>query len=214
MTRRKGDRNRDFEAKRTELLDRLHGFLAPPPSPLPSARELAAAAGVSLPTLRHYFGNREQVLAAVMDHQAQAGEPYVMQLANTDLDFEPSVREMAGFLAAGLFAGGVSDIHAFGLAEGAQVSATGRHYLEKLLEPSLAAIETRLSRHVAKGEMRPADLRFAALMLASPLLLAALHQRNLGGRDLRPLEANDLADEVSSAFFRAFATSADLASKD
>ncbi len=66
------------------------------------------------------------------------------------------------FLANGLFEARVSDVHAFGLAEGAHMPALGRVYLEALLEPTLQALEARLALHIHRGDMKPAALRHAA----------------------------------------------------
>ncbi|MGB3135604.1 MAG: TetR/AcrR family transcriptional regulator [Nodosilinea sp.] len=64
MPRVSGSQNHDFDQKRQELLQNIRDrlFSDAPPS---SYRGLAEAAGVTISTLRHYFGNREQVFAAI-----------------------------------------------------------------------------------------------------------------------------------------------------
>ena len=206
MPRKPGDRNRDYEERRHAILERLHRHLTPPPETPPSLRDLAQAARVSLPTLKHYFGGRAAVIGAVMAHQGKLGQPYLAHLATTELPFEASIAEAVRFLANGLFEARVSDIHAFGLAEGAHVPALGRAYLEALLEPTLQALEARLALHIRRGDMKPAFVRHAALMLAAPLLLGALHQVNLGGEALRPLNAPDLCSTVIDTFVSTYRT--------
>jgi AcrR family transcriptional regulator len=206
MPRKPGDRNRDYEERRQAILERLHRHVTPPPETPPSLRDLAQAAKVSLPTLKHYFGGRAAVIAAVMAHQGKLAQPYIAHLATTDLPFEASIAEVVRFLANGLFEARVSDIHAFGLAEGALMPALGRAYLEALLEPTLQALEARLAYHIRQGDMKPATVRHAALMLAAPLILGALHQVNLGGEALRPLNAQDFCSTVIDTFVRTYQT--------
>lgn len=208
MPRKPGDRNRDYLGKRQAILDRLHRALTPPAGPPPSLRDLAYAAGVSVPVLKHYFGNRAAIIAAVMAHQGAEGRPYLAHLARADLPFAASIRAAVGFMAEGLFEARVSDIHAFGLAEGTQDGATGRAYLEHLFEPTLQALEARLAAHVARGEMKPAEPRLAALMLLAPLVLGALHQDHLGGDVVRPLDREALVAALVDSFCASHAAAA------
>ncbi len=202
--RKPGDRNRDYAETRQVILGRLHACLVPPRERTPSLRELAKAAGVSLPTLKHYFGGRDAVIAAVLEFQGRMGEPYLEHLGSSEAEFEISIREAVTFLAEGLFEARVSDIHAFGLAEGAQSSALGRTYLERLLEPTLQALESRIACHIRRQEMKPVDPRIAALQMAAPLVLASLHQGTLGGADLRPLDKEALCEAVIGNFVHVY----------
>ena len=59
--------------------------------------------------------------------------------------------------------------------------------------------------HVAAGEMRPVDTRMAAMDIISPILLAALHQRELGGAGCNPLDAAAHATHVADGFVAAYA---------
>ena len=65
-------------------------------------------------------------------------------------------------------------------------------------------LQARLERHIAEGQMRRSDTRAAALMLLSPLLVAVLHQDQLGGRQAHALELHSLAEELAGAFVRAY----------
>ncbi len=135
MARRAGDRNRDYEPTRQAILARLHGYLVPPRERIPSLRDLAQAARVSMPTLRHYLGPRDAIISAVMAYQGELGAPYLGHLAETDLPFAESIRDIVLFLSGGLFEARVSDIHAFGLIEGMQSREIGPRYLGSCSNP-------------------------------------------------------------------------------
>lgn len=57
----------------------------------PSFRDIAAATGVSVPTLRHYFGDRESLLSAHLEAFGLKGAPYLERLADSELPFTESV---------------------------------------------------------------------------------------------------------------------------
>ena len=77
-----------------------------------------------------------------------------------------------------------------------------------MLEPTLRALEARLARHVAAGQLPQCDLRHAALSVASPVLFALLHQDALSGRALRPLDVDGFVAEHVARFLRAWGASA------
>ena len=92
--------------------------------------------------------------------------------------------------------------HVVGLTEGLHNDRVGPSYLQATLEPLLASVEQRLTLHVARGEMRPVDLRHAAISLIAPLLLAILHQRELGGTSVRQMDLDRFLDDHAAAFVR------------
>jgi AcrR family transcriptional regulator len=205
MARTAGARNHDFEVRRLTLAAALRTRLVERTGKRPSYAELAEAAGVSLATLRHYFGTRDQAVAAVLQMHAALGEPHLARLRLPNPDFSVSVREAADHIAEGLDQPLVAELHAIGMAEGVAHPATGPAYLTTLLEPMIQALEERLSRHVAAGQMRAVDLRVAAISLLAPLVLAHLHQDWLGGDRTRYLDKNVHRACQVDAFLRAFA---------
>jgi AcrR family transcriptional regulator len=205
MARTSGSRNRDYDDKRLALLKRLGPRLSDLSRARPSFRELAGAAGVSVPTLRHYFADREGVLQAYLVWQGGESARYRPLVATTEDPFEHSIRRVLHGSAFGLRDMGRIRTHVVGLTEGLHNARVGPSYLQATLEPLLASVEQRLTLHVARGEMRAVDLRHAAISLFSPLLLAILHQRELGGASVRLLDFDRFLDDHAAAFVRAYA---------
>lgn len=204
MSRTRGAKAADHEARRAALLAAMHARLVAPDLPPPSLRELAVAAGVTLPTLAHHFGKREDIVAALIEELGRQGAPYLADAAATDLPFAASIAALLELITGGLTEGGVAALHVLGLREGLRQGRIGPAYVEAILEPTLAAAEARLALHIARGEMVAADPRHAAIALVSPLLVAALHQQELGGADVRCLDLAALARDHGAAFVRAY----------
>lgn len=208
MPRPKGSRDADHETKRRELLRRMSVRMMRREVVRPSLRDLAAAAEVTVPTLRHYFGGRPEVVDAVLAECLRLGRDGLDAQSRSDQPFAASIHDYARALVRALSAPRevrLGDIFAVSLAEGlldAQVSGPA---LQHILDPTLETLEKRLRIHVERGEMIDADVRSAALMLLSPLLLASLHQDQLEGARHRPLSLDTLADTLSDAFVRAYA---------
>lgn len=177
----------------------------------PSLRDLAAAAEVSVPTLRHYFGGRPQVVDAILAECLRLGRQGLDAQSQSDQPFAPSIREYALALVRALQAPRdvrLGDVFAVSLAEGLLDAQVSRSALEHIVEPTLDVLETRLRHHIDRGEMVEADVRAAALMLLSPLLVACLHQEQMNGAALRPLALEELATTLAAAFVRAYAAPA------
>jgi AcrR family transcriptional regulator len=204
MGRPAGVHNEDYDEKRAALLDRVTARLVAVGADRASFREMAATAGVSVPTLRHYFGDRQGLIRAWMAWRGGQGAPYLAELATTTEPFDLSIRTMLEFVALGLERGRVVELHVVGLMEGLTNPALGPSYLTSILEPTLQAAEQRLALHAERGEMRAVDLRAAALALLSPLILAVLHQRDLGGRSVRCLDISAFIATHAEAFVRAY----------
>ncbi|AKT39039.1 TetR family transcriptional regulator [Chondromyces crocatus] len=207
MGRPAGSRNPDFEATRASLLRGLLARVTEPDGARASLRELAAAAGVSASTLRHYFGSREGVLAAVFAHWHEGGRPYLLSVATEPLaPVRASLDGLLRRLGEAFDQHGVGEVFAVGLAVGLRQETLGPAYLQEVLDPLLEAVEARLARHVARGELRAGEVRHMALSLMSPPLLALLHQGALGGVACRPLSYTRFCDDHIAAFLRAHGT--------
>lgn len=210
MARPSGTRNPGYDEKRRSLaraamepIFDLGGL------PL-SLRQTARAAGVSVPTMRHYFGDLDGVVAAVFELIEEDGEPYRRTAAAQDAEpapFAESVRWLVDFVRKG-WGAGLDTLHAGGIARGLESRERGESYVQGLLEPMLQAAEARLAIHQQRGEMVEVDLRFAALSLMSPVLLALLHQEGLAGSRCRPMNMTAFVDTHVAGFLRAYGKSA------
>ena len=101
----------------------------------------------------------------------------------------------------------LGDVFAVSLAEGLLDAEIGPVSLRYILDPSIDVLQRRLEHHVARGEMIKCDTRAAALMLLSPLLLALLHQHQMGGRICSPVNLESLSEQICDAFLRAYTRS-------
>jgi AcrR family transcriptional regulator len=211
LPRTKGVKNADYEIKRRELLDRMLPRFARLDLEPPSLRQLAAAAEVTAPTLQHYFGDRTGVLAALLEEYRRSGEARLSMVAQASGPFAASIRDFAHSFVFGLQAGSAvrpGDVLAASLREGLADRQISPFALTHIVDPAVDALAARLEEHAARGEMMRTDLHAAALMLLSPLLLAVLHQDQMNGRRSRQIGLAALADEISSAFVRAYAANA------
>ncbi len=207
MVKTKGAKSVGHDEKRATLLRAFRERLIAPNLPPPSLRELVAAAGVSMPTVRHYFGRREDLVAALLADFGRQGAVYLERARSSELPFPESVKTLAQGISIAL-SSGLLEIHTLGLREGLCNDNVGPTYLDHVLEPTILAVEHRFLLHQQRGDMRPGDRRVAALGLLSPLILAHLHQWQLGGAGSRPLDAATFLEEHCAAFIRAYGTAA------
>ncbi|NJK63215.1 MAG: TetR/AcrR family transcriptional regulator [Synechococcaceae cyanobacterium SM2_3_1] len=209
MAKPKGYRAPDYEERRDRLLDSMLEALARPKSELASLSTLAEAAGVTTPTLRHYFGNRDGLVISLLEKARREGEEYLQHARQSQGCLVVSLRSYLGDLVDG-FHYGLGNLHAIGLTEGIGHQEMGPAYLMLMWEPTLEAVETRLEKHHHNGELRECDLRQAALMLVGPVLWVLLHQYKLGGITTRPLDVEQFLEQQIQAFVRAYGVRASI----
>jgi AcrR family transcriptional regulator len=204
MARKIGDRNADYDATRTSLIERLMPFVVTQKAGDAGLRVLAEAAGVSMATLRHYFGDRGGVYAAVMIRFGEIGATHLAKAAVPDGAFPVSIKALCHFILQGFQYPPALAMHAVGLREAPRNQAVAIAYLEHVLDPTIAAVEIRLKTHMAAGEMRRADSRVAAMALVSPIYLACLHQGPLCGTETRLLDLAEFVDAHAEGFLAAY----------
>ncbi|MDP2311311.1 MAG: TetR/AcrR family transcriptional regulator [Pseudomonadota bacterium] len=206
MARKVGDKNRDFERKREQILDALQVRLLREDAARITMNEMAVAADVSLSTLRHHFGTRSDVVAAVLERLGRLGAPYIASaVAPPEGDVQSSLTWLLHSLLRGLQYG-LSDMMGMGISLGMRDPTVGPAFLQTILEPVLQSVEARLEHHVRSGELvATTDVRLAALTLVSPLLLGTLHQRGLCGDTVRPLQLDGMVAAQVRHFLRGYA---------
>ncbi len=207
MPRPKGSRDASYETKRRELLRKAGARLMARETVRPSLRDLAASADVTVPTLRHYFGGRSDLVDAIFEDLLRQGREGLRRQELTDQPFEESIRTYTHDLVRALkkrHQVKLSDLFAVALAEGLVDASISPATLRHVLEPTIQTLEIRLRHHIDRGEMIETDTRAAALMLVSPVLMSVLHQDQLAGATLRPMCIDSVVDAVIDAFIRAY----------
>jgi AcrR family transcriptional regulator len=204
MARPKGTPGALHQERRAALLAAIRTRLVEPNRSPASLRELAAAAGVTIPTLRHYFGKRDDLIEALLVELGREGEAHVARVAHAELPFHASITDYVAYVRLG-FRYGLAEVHTLGLREGLRQDRLGPAYLNTILEPTIASLETRLRLHQEKGDMRVSDTRTAALQLLSPLVIVFLHQNELCGDRVRPLDIDAFCADHVDNFVRCFA---------
>jgi AcrR family transcriptional regulator len=199
-----GTRNAIYDVRRRQLIERLRRKFKDGAAQRPTLREFAKACDCSVSTLNHYFGRREDVVQAVFTESRESASAQIANIRQADRPFAESVREVLGQAWLALAERGVAKTLALGLVEGLGSPRLGAAYINEMFDPFVLALAERLSSHVARGEMRAVDTRMAALALVSPLLLAALHQKELQGEEVLPLSSSDFVEHLAAAFVRAY----------
>ena len=186
------------------MLFRSAQRLVQPEGTKASLREMAKAAEVSVPTLRHYFQDREGAIKAGLAWMQDVGGPY---LEEASIPSHPDLGESLRTFFARLLKGwrlGVGRMHATALTLALAESSVGPCYLQHMLEPMLQALEKRFAAHQALGQMSPGDPRTAAICLLSPVIIALLHQEEMGGKETRPLDVESHVQEHVRRFVAAW----------
>lgn len=188
--------------RQRELLDTLSlAAVADRTGPV-SLRQFAIRAGVSEPTLRHFFGDRRGVVIAIFHHFARQAGAWLTRSAKPGADLEESVAGYLDLSLEGFDNSLFAQAHAFALVESIHDPVVGRAYLDIIVEPSLQAIETRLAPGVDPSGSQPGAVRHAALALYSTMLFAILHQRLLHGSEARPLAMDAFFADLVTLFAR------------
>ncbi|MGL5927400.1 MAG: hypothetical protein ACRCY8_00555 [Dermatophilaceae bacterium] len=192
MPRRRGSRNHDYDRSRRTLTRVLAPHLVDELGRPSTLKALATAAEVSVPTLRHYFGDREGVVRAVLLGVQEDSRQYLQQIVDSPGDDADHV------LVTMLI--GVVDAwqqHGFGrlfssaLSLGLEDPALGPAVVAQVLEPLLTAVEALLARLAQDATLPVHDSRAAALSLLGPTLLVLAHQDSLGGAEHHPIDVTD-----------------------
>lgn len=205
MARKIGNKNIDYAEKRERLLDLLfmqmkkHNF-----GTFPSFREVSDMLGVTPPTLRHYFVDKDGLIKAFLEYIELRGKPFLEKAAIASGAVDYSIRELLHYIASGFEFGPVAEIHQFGLSNGLGDDDIGPAYLVHIFEPLLQSVEKRIVIHQQQKELVEAEPRLLALSLLSPLFMVLIHQNKLGGKCVRPIDINGFIHQQADAFLRSY----------
>ncbi len=205
MGRPRGKRNEGNEERRIALCRAIVPALLDAGRPA-TLKHMAAAADVSVPTLRHYFGDRTDVVEAVLEQAHRDAAPYLETAFPEGVCVQSALRSYLCSVAVGWRTTPLGTLFVGGLAAGLERPRLGHAVVDYVLEPTLQTLEARLARYVAQGRIDPGtEVRHAALQLLSPLLVALIHQHDLDGSSCRPLEIVAFIDDLVERFARAHA---------
>ena len=201
MARTKGSENKDSGQRKRRILNGIwKAMRAAEGKPL-SWREMAVAGGVGPATLAHHFGKRDDVVEAILEAKRHEGLEALQTLATPSSDnLETSLRDALEHMIVGLTQFDVGDLVGIGVAEGLYHERLGPAFLRQGLEPILQNVEQRLIAHREAGAVgKVADIRAAAIMLVSPILLTFMHQQPLGGAAIVPTDLAALARQTAQS---------------
>jgi AcrR family transcriptional regulator len=205
MGRPPGRRSDDYDDKRAALAHQV--YLALLEDPQISLTRMAECAGVTRPTLVHYFGDRNGAARAALESAALVGRRFLGLIVSLPIHDPQQVLEQVLLLTiVGWRDRGVGRLHEVGIQLGLNDAETAHCYLSEILDPLTESMQHLLDRMVVAGSIAHPDTHTAAVQLLGPVVLALLHQHGLGGRSVSPLSEEDLAREHVRAFMRAYAT--------
>ncbi len=202
-----GSRNEGYDTRREALARAVIPRLTANDGPRASFADLAEAAAVSVPTLKHYFGDRTGVVSAALRLLGAQGTPWVETIKTpSSADLRVSLLDVATAFSRAWALFGVGRAVGASLALGMHDAVVGPGTVDGVLEPLVQALEARLAVHAAAGTMDLGDdeLRLASLAFVSPLLVALLHQHELSGASCRPLDLDHFIDRHVARFVRAW----------
>lgn len=174
--------------RKTELLLVLSEMALKQATSPVSLRQFSIAAGVSEPTLRHHFTDRQGLVIAILGHLAGYAREFIARTAEPGDTLEASVRGYLDLAKEGVGNDLFARAHAFALVESMHDPVVAQAYLSLIIEPSLGAIEARLAPSLDPDGGQPDMVRDTAFFLYAPVLVAVLHQKLLRGEDTRPLD--------------------------
>jgi len=186
--------------RKDELLGELARIAVAERSAPVSLRQFAIKAGVSEPTLRHYFADRQGVVTAIIEFFAEGARDWLQRSAEPAASVEEAVRGYAGLALEGADTDTFAQAHAFALVESIHDPVVARAYLDLIVEPSLKAIESRLAPALDPDGAFPDRVRHGAISLYAPILIAVVHQRLLRGAEARPLDMGAFFNDLSELF--------------
>ncbi|NJP97750.1 TetR/AcrR family transcriptional regulator [Nonomuraea sp. FMUSA5-5] len=143
-----------------------------------STAALAKEAGVSKETLYTRYPSKEAVLADVLEHLITTTEelPVATTVITCRTDLERELRNFADKLLAGLMDREYMELARIVIAETPRLPHVGETFRSSVPDRALGVAEGLLAAARDAGVIEDMDLRNAARMLVSPLVIHALTQ--------------------------------------
>jgi len=205
MGRPAGQHNVDYEEKRAALAHAVYEALLADATISWSA--MADHAGVSRPTMTHYFRNRNGAVRAALTQAASTGRRFLGHIVSMPIeDPEHTLTTLLHLIVVAWRDRGVGRLHDVGIQTGLGDPASASTYLNEILDPLTEAVQHLLQRMVDEGRLQHPEPRLGAVQLLGPVVVALLHQNGLQGRHTAPLDEEALARETALGFLRAYGT--------
>ena len=136
--------------------------------------DVAARAGVSKGTLYIYYQNKEELFKAVVN---ETFLPLIENLKNRELQHTGSIADLMqnDFLRWWTHVGctPLGGIPKLVMTEACNFPELSRFYNEKIINPWRNHIISLLEKGVARGEFKPMDAQYTALVLHAPMVMLA-----------------------------------------
>ena len=182
MSRQPGIRNQDYDDKRLALVDSVATYVLHEDVFLPSFRQMAIAARTSEPTLKHYFGNRNGLVIAVIEYFSASGAPLRDELRRHFSSIEDALWDYQALASRVSRNAGFVRGHIFGIRESLADSEIFGAYVRHLVAPGVAAFAERMVRSPG-GPVNYSTARTAASMVFANVLFLACRKHLLGEAD-------------------------------
>lgn len=144
--------------------------------------DVAARAGVSKGTVYLYFASKEDLFKAVVREGLVS--PLTEFRSSVLEQYQGSTFELLRLLVYGWWerigSTRISGIPKLIVAEARNFPEIAKFYIDEVVRPGQAVLESIVARGVASGEFRAVDPRETGTLLVAPLMLIALWRNSLG----------------------------------
>lgn len=182
MGRAPGVRNERYAEKRQELLDAVTDYVLRDDVMTPSLRQIAIAAGVSDPTVKHYFGDRTALVRDVLANVGARSEPLREEIRKGKPSIGEAIEDYLQLMATVPQNSMIVRANLFALRESLIEPSIFKTYIDLVVEPNIGALAERLMSS-SGGPGNYANARAAAGMITSNLSMISLRHIMLGESD-------------------------------
>jgi TetR/AcrR family transcriptional repressor of mexJK operon len=172
-----------------------------------SMDDVAAAVGVSKPTVYEAYKNKQQLFEAVIDMVTDEFDPAAtQQIADYQGPMEELFRVLPGAVKVLIRQRRRTDLVRVLASEGRRMPFLVAKYREALWERELAAWATMLGRAMDRGEFRRMDPLVAARICAGPAINIMIERIIYGDQAVSDAVVDGFIDEAFAGILRAYVT--------